>query len=208
MFIMMKFVIVFIVLLVFFISIPYLIVNINQKRISLNIETVVNHEFAIVFGAGIKSDSSPSDALKDRLIATAELYKAEKIKKILVSGDNRFANYNEPKAMKEYLINTEKIPESSIVMDFAGRRTYDTCVRAKEIWGIDKAILISQGFHLPRAIFICNSLGIESYGFSASRQVYRREFYYKLREFFAIYKTIIDLYIWTPDYISGKKEVV
>ena len=87
--------------------------------------------------------------------------------------------------------------------DYAGRRTFDTCIRAKTLWGIDHAILISQGYHLPRALWTCETLGIESMGLSATLQPYVKEFIFKLREIGAIYKAFFDLYLVTPDYLRG-----
>lgn len=164
------------------------------------------HAVGIVFGAGIKKDNTPKDMLRDRLIVAAQQYRAGAIKKILVSGDNRFLNYNEPDAMATYLIDVEKIPATNIARDYAGRSTYETCARAHEIFGISSnTILISQAYHLPRAIFICNSFGIQSEGVSATLQPYRGNRYFKFREFFATHKAILDVYILHPDFIRGEK---
>jgi vancomycin permeability regulator SanA len=108
--------------------------------------------------------------------------------------------------MYDYLVFTLDVNPDDVVRDFAGLRTYDTCARAKEIWGIDKAILISQGYHLSRAIFTCNSLGIQSTGYSATQYEYANEDYYKLREIFAIHKAVLDVYILHPEYIGGEPE--
>ena len=164
------------------------------------------YKVAIVFGAGVNPDGKPQDMLKDRLEATASLYNNGKIDKILVSGDNRYKNYNEPQAMYNYLVNDKQIPAEDVVRDFAGRRTYDTCARANQIWGIKKALLISQGYHLSRALLLCNSLGVKSNGYSATLNDYENDTFYKIREILAIHKSVIDLYIYPPDYVKGKKE--
>lgn len=163
------------------------------------------HAVGIVFGAGIKTDNTPKDMLRDRLIVAAQQYRAGTIKKILVSGDNRFLNYNEPDAMATYLIDVEKIPATDIARDYAGRSTYETCARAHEIFNVSDAILISQAYHLPRAIFLCKSFGIQSEGVSATLQPYRGNRYFKFREFFATHKAILDMYILHPDFIRGEK---
>lgn len=160
----------------------------------------------IVFGAGLKSDGTPSDVLKDRLDVAADLYDSEKIERILVSGDNSTTDYDEPSNMMRYLVNERNIPEESVFRDFAGRRTFDTCIRAKEVWGIERAILISQGYHLPRALMTCSAQGIEVQGVSASRQVYQYRTKYRIRELFAYAQALVDVYIWTPSYIGGKLE--
>lgn len=163
---------------------------------------------AIVFGAGLNAEGRPSDALVDRLITAADLYNNDTVEKILVTGDNITDEYyNEPAAMTTFLI-TWGIPEDAIAQDFVGARTYDSCIRAKEIWGIDQAILVTQEFHLPRALFTCNALGVESIGVIADQQPYIFTEYYKTREWFASYKALLDVYILKPEYIGGEPETL
>lgn len=157
---------------------------------------------ALVFGAGIGKNGSPSDALYDRLTIASQLYKAGKVSHIFVSGDNSTKDYNEPDVMRQTLETAFGIPAEAITEDFAGRRTYDTCIRAKTVFGIDQAILVTQEFHLPRAIYTCNSLGVQSVGVSASLQPYLFEDYYELREYAATLQMMVDLYLWSPDYIQ------
>lgn len=166
----------------------------------------VEPRVVIVFGAGLKRDGTPSDALDDRLRVAAELYRQDKAIHILVSGDNRFERYNEPQAMHDALVGEYGVPTDTIAIDFAGRRTYDTCIRAKTLWDVDQAILVSQTFHLPRAIWTCQQLGIDSVGVSASLQTYVREEYYSFREVLALYKAFVDLHLWTPSYVKGNFE--
>ncbi len=170
------------------------------------VEDVPAETVAIVFGAGLGKAGGPSDVLYDRLTVASQLYKAGKVQKILVSGDNSYENYNEPEVMTTTLIDAFAIPAADIGQDFAGRRTYDTCIRAKEVFGIEQAILVTQDFHLPRALYTCNSLGIESVGVSASLQPYILEDYYAFREYPATLAMFMDLYLWSPDYIEGEKE--
>ncbi|HAU39755.1 MAG: hypothetical protein UV80_C0002G0201 [Candidatus Peregrinibacteria bacterium GW2011_GWF2_43_17] len=192
---------VFLVAILFFVS-PLIVYQWGKNQIYSDIDDIPHYEVAIVFGAGIKDDGTPSDALKDRLETAAELYDAGLVDTILVSGDNRFENYDEPTAMYEYLIGTEGIPAENIVLDYAGRRTYDTCVRAGEVFGVEEAILVTQGFHLPRAIFTCTALGIDSAGYSATNEEgYVFGKYYKIREIAAIYKAVFDIYIMEPDWV-------
>lgn len=183
-------------------GLPVGIVQHQKQKIYPTVEVVDYHEVAIVFGAGVKDDGTPADMLKDRLLTVTELYDAGKIGTILVSGDNSVAEYNEPDVMADYLISTLGIPAEDVIRDYAGRRTYDTCIRAHEVWGIEEALLITQGYHLPRALLTCTHLGIESVGYSATRQPYIKEVYFKFRELIAIDKALWDLYIWAPDYIE------
>jgi SanA protein len=118
---------------------------------------------AIVFGAGLYPDGSPMPALEDRILYAANLYKAGKVRIILMSGDRRSDAYDEPAAMQAYAVKLG-VPEKAIVKDNAGFRTYDTCYRAKNIFHLDSAILVTTDYHLPRALFLCNSLGVDSTG--------------------------------------------
>jgi SanA protein len=164
---------------------------------------------AIVFGAGLYRDGTPSAVLRDRVQTAVELYKAGKVEKILMSGDNSTLSYNEPGAMQKYAIQLG-VPEEAIVLDYAGRRTYDTCYRAKSIFGVNEALLVTQDYHLPRALFICNALGLKTIGISADRRNYRLDtyIYWRLREIPATFTSFLDLYIWKPKPILGNPEPI
>lgn len=173
------------------------------KGLVISVTDATPTDVAIIFGAGLKRDGTPSDVLMDRLRVAAELYRLGKVKRILVSGDNRFENYSEPDAMKTALTDELDVPSNVIYTDYAGRRTYDTCIRAHALWGVDRAILVSQDFHLPRAIWTCRHLGIYSVGVSASLQPYILGSWYRARERLARYKAFVDVYLWRPNYIDG-----
>jgi SanA protein len=168
-------------------------------------ETVPSRRVAIVFGAGLWRDGSPTPVLYDRVATAAELYHAGKVEKILVSGDNRFVEYNEPGVMREVAL-TLGIPSEAIVLDYAGRRTYDTCYRAKAIFGVTEAILVTQAFHLPRALFLCDRLGVDSLGVIADRRDYHRSsmLYWNLRELIATSAAMWDVYISHPVPVLGE----
>ena len=129
---------------------------------------------AVVFGAGVTKDGKLSYALYDRVITAVELYRAKRVKKLLMSGDNSVEDYDEPTAMKVQAMKLG-VPEEDIILDFAGRRTYDSCYRAKEIFAVEKAILVTQEFHQPRAIYLCENAGIDSVGITANRRQYQNE---------------------------------
>lgn len=116
---------------------------------------------AIVLGAGIYPDGSPMLFLQARLDIARELYAAGRVRAILVSGDNSTADYDEPTAMRQYLVS-HGIPESKVVRDFAGRDTYDSCARAQRIFGVDRLLVVSQGYHVPRAVATCRALGLDA----------------------------------------------
>jgi SanA protein len=164
---------------------------------------------AIVFGAGLSGDGSPSPVLRDRVATAAELYFSGKVKKILMSGDNRFLDYNEPGAMLDYALELG-VPRQDIVLDYAGRRTYDTCYRAKAIFGITDALLVTQRFHLPRAIFTCNFLGIQGYGVIADLRPYnsRSMDYWNVREVGATFVALWEVWISRPLPVLGNPEPI
>jgi vancomycin permeability regulator SanA len=159
----------------------------NSDKIKTSITEVPNEEpkrTAIVFGARVWDDGSPSNSLYDRVLTSVELYRSGRVQKLLMSGDKTGENYDEPAAMKKMAIELG-IPESDIVLDNEGKRTFDTCYRAKEVFGVQKAVLVTQDYHLPRALYLCNSLGIDSIGITANRRKYDGENYYHFREFFS-----------------------
>ena len=162
-----------------------------------------------MFGAGLLRDGSPTAVLQDRVKTGVELYNSGTINKLLMSGDNRFNDYNEPAAMRDYALSLG-IPADDIVLDYAGRRTYDTCYRAKYIFGLDDALLITQKFHLPRAIYTCNKLGVQSFGVIANQRAYRKSAYYywQFRELFATSTAFLDVWILKPLPVLGFPEPI
>jgi SanA protein len=159
---------------------------------------------AIVFGARVWSDGRPSTILADRVRAAVELYGAGKVRKLLLSGDNRFVAYNEPQAMKEVALGLG-VPEEDLVLDFAGRRTYDTCYRARHIFGVERAVLVTQEFHLDRALFTCQNLGVEAVGFSADLRPYWDALRSALREIPATALAWWDLRVRRPVPVLGEQ---
>lgn len=164
---------------------------------------------AIVFGAGLWRDGTPSPVLRDRVNAAAELYFAGKVEKLLMSGDNSTAYYNEPEAMRRYAIGLG-VPDEAIALDYAGRRTYDTCYRARHIFGLEEVILVTQSFHLPRALFTCHSLGVDSIGVSADLRSYRLSamLYWHVRELGATLSAFLDVFVLRPLPILGQPEPI
>ena len=154
---------------------------------------------AIIFGAGLRRDGSPTAVLRDRVETGASLYFSGKVEKLLMSGDNQSVYYNEPQAMRQYAISLG-IPDEAIVMDSAGSRTYDTCYRAKAIFGLASAVLVTQDFHLPRALYTCDNLGIEAVGVAADRRDYRSGslLYWNLRELPATLSAMIEVHLLRP----------
>jgi len=166
-------------------------------------------DVAIVFGAGLRWDGTPSPVLRDRVRTAVELFFAGKVKKLLLSGDNRFVDYNEPGAMRDYALALG-MPEEHMVLDYAGRRTYDTCYRAKAIFGVTSAILVTQEFHLPRALYTCQMLGLDAVGVAADQRRYGviSRLIWNSRELFATLTAFWDLHIAHPLPVLGKYEPI
>jgi len=164
-------------------------------------------QLAIVFGAGLRRDGSPTAILRDRVETAADLYFSGKVEKILMSGDNRFEYYNEPESMRQYALSLG-VPDAAIALDYAGRRTYDTCYRAKAIFGAREALLVTQKFHLPRALFLCNALGLKSYGIEANNIRYRKIslLIWNFREQIATLGAFIDVFLSNPVPVLGNPE--
>ncbi|TBO40368.1 SanA/YdcF family protein [Pedobacter kyonggii] len=156
----------------------------------------------IIFGAGI-NNNKPSKYLKDRLDAGIELYKNNKIDKILLSGDNGSDEHDELTVMKLYCYQ-HGVDTNKIYLDYAGFDSYSTLYRSKYIFNIDTAILVSQKYHLNRCINIGNKLGIKSYGFAADQGTYQGYKYASFREYFAVVKSTIDILIGRKPHFLGK----
>lgn len=148
---------------------------------------------ALVLGAGLRTDGRPSNLLARRLDVAARLYFDGTVDAVLVSGDNRRPEYNEPAAMRAYLI-AAGVPAAKIVPDYAGLRTWDSCVRARQIFGVRSAIVVTQEFHLPRAVALCRAAGIDAQGVGDPSLHARRRvtMYGYLRELPAAVKAVAD----------------
>lgn len=188
---------------------PKLIMLIFASPRTYPVEDVPATRVAIVFGAGLYPDGSAGPVLSDRVQTAVVLYQQGRVEKLLMSGDNRFVDYNEPEAMRQYALQ-RGVPDEDIVLDYAGRRTYDTCYRAKAIFGVDSAILITQSFHLPRALFLCNWFGIESNGVEANNRYFlkRLRAFWNFRELFATFQAAWDVMIAKPVPVLGEPEPI
>ena len=153
---------------------PRLITTIHCLDRIYQKEDAPNKRVAIVFGAGLRRDGTPTPILRDRVDTAANLYFSGKVEKLLMSGDNQFLTTTS----RNPCVNTPfhwASQTKPLSLDYAGRRTYDTCYRAKAIFEVDDALLVTQKFHLPRALFLCNALGLQALGVEANntRQFWR-----------------------------------
>jgi vancomycin permeability regulator SanA len=188
---------------------PRLVTGLYARTRVHTVESVPVQRVAIVFGAGLWRDGSPTPVLYDRVATAAELYFSGRVEKLLMSGDNRVVEYNEPWAMRTAAIELG-VPEEDIVLDYAGRRTYDTCYRASAIFGLDGAILVTQAFHLPRALYLCNQLGLPSVGVEADQRVYRKSsmLIWNIRETIATLAALWDVHVAHPVPVLGEFEPI
>ncbi len=206
---MMKTILILSLIVILSLVLPRLVTGFYSRQRIFSESDIPPNRAAIVFGAGLWRDGSPTPVLRDRVITAANLFMDGKIEKILMSGDNSVFEYNEPLAMRDFALSLG-VPEDAIVLDYAGRRTYDTCYRAKVIFGLSEAILVTQSFHLTRAIYICNQLGVASSGVPAKNQVFRRSslIYWNIRESLATIAALWDVHIGHPVPVLGDYEPI
>lgn len=160
----------------------------------------------LILGAAVTSDREPTQVLEARLDAALRLYQSGKVKWFLVSGDNRAVNYNEPMAMHRWLVK-QGVPLIHIVSDFGGRRTHDSLKRALSVFGIHRVVVVTSDFHLPRALFIAQHLGIDAWGVPASTEAFgwTRRLSFWAREYLARHLAYVDLW-FPPDTLLGPRE--
>lgn len=178
------------------------IVKSTKKAIFSQIEEVPQAQVALILGAGLKADGSLSGVLEDRTLRALELYEAGKVEKLLASGDNGQWGVDQVSPIREYLLD-HGIPASDIFMDHAGFDTYDSLYRAQYIFQVESVIVVTQAFHLPRAVYIGERLGIQTHGYTADRQVYLGADYYQLRESLARLKAFVNIILRSkPTYLG------
>ena len=168
-------------------------------------KTLENVDCIIVLGAGVRADGTPSAMLQDRLDKAVELYENGVSDKIIVSGDHREKYYDEVNTMKNYMIE-KGVPSEAIFMDHAGLSTYDSMYRAVNIFGVKSAVIVTQKYHMYRALYDASALGIDAYGVAAKDVTYSGQTYRELREIAARVKDIAYC-IFKPEATVGGEAV-
>ena len=140
----------------------------------------------LVLGAGIYGDGEPTQVLEERLRTALELYQTGKVRWFLVSGDNRHSTYNEPQAMRRWLLR-QGVPPTRIVSDYAGLRTWNSLKRAQTVFGQHQVVIVTSDFHLPRALYLADRMGLVAWGVPARTE--DRPWPSRLR-------------IWTREYVA------
>lgn len=162
-----------------------------------SIDQVALAPVAMILGASVKLDGTPSDALRDRVTVGVQLYKQAKVRTLLMTGDDGGFHADEVATMKRLAIEAG-VPEKDILVDEHGYRTYESCKRAVEVFGVKQGMIVTQRFHLPRALYLCSHLGMEAWGVSADLQTYERIVFFTLRDLASSLKAWWDINIMTP----------
>lgn len=178
-------------------------VNAYYQRHIYSSEAVPPHRVAVVFGAAVYGNGRLSPVLRDRVETAVQLYESGRVEKIIMSGDNQTLDYDEPSAMVAYAI-ARGVPPEDVQPDYGGRRTYDTCYRARDIFLVEEVVLVTQRFHLPRALFTCQALGLPSIGVAADFRVYRGARWYAFRETGATLVALWDVIRQAPPPVLGE----
>ena len=143
----------------------------------------------LVLGAGVYLNKYPSNMLRDRLARGIDLYELGVADRLLMSGDNSRVNYNEVKVMKDYAVDAG-VPSENVFKDHAGFSTYESMYRARDVFAVDKVVIVTQGYHLYRALYTARALGLEAYGVAAADVRYRGQSMRDLREMLARAKDV------------------
>lgn len=149
---------------------------------------------ALVLGARVFADGSPSDILRDRLDEALAAYASGRVTRIVVSGDHRYASYDEPNAMRAYL-EAHGVPPERIFMDHAGFDTYSSVWRAKHVFGASRVVVVTQRYHLSRAVWVARQLGMDAEGRAADHHLYRGMPWYAAREVVSRTKAVLDVVV-------------
>jgi SanA protein len=189
--------------------VPRLITTTYAWSRMYTVENVAPDRFAIVFGAGLTRSGLPTPVLRDRVQTAAQLYFSGKVQKLLMSGADQFDTHSEPGAMRDYAVSLG-VPASAIVLDGDGLRTYDTCYRARNFFGLESAILVTQRFHLPRALFLCNALGLRATGVQAANRRYWPVMLliWNVREQIATVGALVDVWLGPPSSLVGEPQPI
>lgn len=194
-----------IILMIAIFSLNIYVVNSTKNEIvkDENVSNIEGVDCILILGAGIWGDK-PSPMLEDRLKEGITLYKKGTTKKIIMSGDHSREDYDEVKIMKEYA-ESEGVPSEDIFMDHAGFSSYDSVYRAKEIFGVQKMIIVTQKYHLYRSLYIAKKLGIEAYGIESNLRTYPGQVFREIREILARDKDYFKCIMKPEASIMGEK---
>jgi len=183
------------------------VIHANNDRLYTRIEDVPTRETGLVLGANSTlHNGTPNPFFTNRIDAAAALYQAGKVRRLLVSGDNSRANYDEPTMMQKALI-ARGVPASAIVCDYAGFHTLDSVIRARQVFGLNTCTIITQRFHNARALEMARANDLDAIGFCARDVGFRYSIRTGLREIASRTVAVLDLYVWhTQPHFLGPRE--
>lgn len=187
----------------------YWIISSTKTQVYSDSNQLPKRKVGLVLGASKLSKRGTANMyFTYRILAAYELFITKKVQYLLLSGDNHIEGYDEPSDMREALIKLG-VPDSCIVLDYAGFRTLDSVVRCKEVFGEDSIIIVSQEFHNQRALFIANKNNINAIAFNAQEVNKNYSFKTKLREYFARVKCVLDIYLLntSPKFLGEKVRI-
>lgn len=187
----------------------YRILHANRARLLSDPGLVPSCDVALVLGtSAFLKGGGPNPHFESRMNAAAELYRSGKVRHLLVSGDNRYQSYNEPRQMRAALIK-RGVPAAAITADYAGFRTLDSVVRARQVFGLERCIIVTQRYHNTRALEIARASHLEAWGYCAPDVGFVNSFTTECREVLARTVTVLDLYVWNRQpYFLGKPEPI
>ncbi len=191
-------------------TICYVIISLStQTQLYNNINDLPKTKVGIVLGTSQRLRNGTENLyFTYRINAAKKLIDSKKVSYLILSGDNRVDEYNEPKDMHDELVKLG-VADSCLILDYAGLRTFDSMVRSKEIFGQDSIIVVSQEFHTARAVFIANKIGLTAFGFNAQKVTTQQTLKIKIRELFSRTKCILDLYLLNtkPKHLGEKIKI-
>ena len=178
------------------------IIATKDDIVDLQAASLFDADAIIVLGASVHSDGTPSGILRDRLDDGIALYFAGAAPKIIMSGDNGTESYNECWAMKQYAVS-QGVPSEDVFCDHAGFSTYETMYRARHVFGAERVVVATQTYHLYRALFDAQGVGMQAVGVSSDYGEYLNQSWYDLREVFARAKDFFQVLFKTPPTFTG-----
>lgn len=169
---------------VIFVINEYVKSSVKNRIISAEEASKLDADCILILGAGVWAGGRPSYMLEDRLIQGIDLYKDGASQRLLMSGDHSKKDYDEVNVMKQFAIDKD-VPSESVFMDHAGFSTYESIYRARDIFQANKVIIVTQKYHIYRALYIADQLGVEAYGVNADPRSYNGQVYREFREILA-----------------------
>lgn len=175
-----------------------------QDRVYPSVENLPEDSTLVVLGASVYRDQTPSDALEDRLEMAVRAYRAGKVKRIILSGDDGRWAQEEVQTMLTYMHNRD-VANNIIIIDGNNARTFDSCYRLKNELRQNSVVLITQGFHMPRALYLCNKMGLDAWGLESDLRMYHDIVWFTVRDWMASLLAWWDIYNQRlPSYLQAE----